>query len=127
MMSSVSAADALRELPFSDAVFPGRYQGWRVPGRGSWATVVRTCVAGSRPGCRSQGLLEPRPGAAERLREEVRAVQVLSTPYLVHTYSRFDRGSLAWFEMEMVDFAVRVVEDPDLCLARKVSSQDLTR
>jgi serine/threonine-protein kinase len=28
---------------------------------------------------------------------------VLATPYLVHTYSLFDRGAIAWFEMELVD------------------------
>jgi hypothetical protein len=41
-MSSVSGANALRELCFSDAVFRERYEGWCVVGRGSWATVVRT-------------------------------------------------------------------------------------
>ena len=33
---------ALYELCFSDAVFRERYSGWRVLGRGAWATVVRT-------------------------------------------------------------------------------------
>ena len=30
-------------------------------------------------------------------------MQALATPYLVHTYSLFDRGTIAWFEMEWVD------------------------
>jgi serine/threonine-protein kinase len=43
------------------------------------------------------------PELLQRVRDEVRAVQVLATPYLVHTYSLFDRGAIAWFEMELVD------------------------
>ncbi len=41
----------------------------------------------------------------ERVRQEVRAVQALATPYLVHTHSLFERGSVAWFEMELVEGA----------------------
>jgi serine/threonine protein kinase len=43
------------------------------------------------------------PERLQRVREEVRAVQALATPYLVHTYSLFDRGTIAWFEMEVVE------------------------
>ncbi len=40
--SAVVGDDALRELCFCDAVFRERYEGWKVLGRGPWATVVRT-------------------------------------------------------------------------------------
>jgi serine/threonine protein kinase len=43
------------------------------------------------------------PELLERLREEVRAAQAMASPYLVQTYSLFDRGTIAWFEMEVVE------------------------
>jgi serine/threonine protein kinase len=95
--------DALRVLCFSDAVFGGRYEGWQVLGRGSWATVVRTR---SRDACQDVALkilVNLDADLLRRVREEVRAVQALATPYLVHTYSLFDRGTIAWFEMEVVE------------------------
>ncbi|HSD28212.1 MAG TPA: serine/threonine-protein kinase [Vicinamibacteria bacterium] len=72
-------------------------------GRGSWSTVVRTRSRDAGRDVALKVLVNLDPELLERLREEVRAVQALATPYLVHTYSLFDRGAIAWFEMEVVD------------------------
>jgi serine/threonine-protein kinase len=95
--------DALRELCFADAVFKERYVGWQVLGRGSWATVVRTRSRDAGRDVALKVLVNLDPELVQRVREEVRAAQALATPYLVHTYSLFDRGTIAWFEMEVVD------------------------
>jgi serine/threonine protein kinase len=95
--------DALRELCFSDGVFRERYEGWQVLGRGSWATVVRTRSRDADEDVALKILVNLDPELLRRVREEVRAVQALATPYLVHTYSLFDRGTIAWFEMEVVE------------------------
>ena len=100
---SVSGDDALRELCFSDVVFSQRYDGWRVLGRGPWATVVRTRSRDLGQDIALKVFVNLDPELLERVRQEVRAVQALATPYLVHTYSLFDRGTIAWFEMELVD------------------------
>jgi len=94
--------DALRELCFSDAVFRERYEGWQVLGRGTWATVVRTRSRDVGHDVALKILVNLDPELLQRVRDEVRAVQALATPYLVHTYSLFDRGTIAWFEMEVV-------------------------
>ncbi len=99
----VSGDDALRELCFSDAVFRQRYEGWRVLGRGPWATVVRTRSRDLGQDIALKVFVNLDPELLERVRQEVRAVQALATPYLVHTYGLFDRGAIAWFEMEMVE------------------------
>jgi len=94
---------ALYELCFSDAVFRERYSGWRVLGRGAWATVVRTRSRDADRDVALKILVNLDPELLRRLREEVRAAQALATPYLVQTYSLFDRGTIAWFEMEVVE------------------------
>ncbi len=99
----VSGGDALAALCFADPVFRERYEGWEVLGRGSWATVVRTRSRDLGRELAVKVFLNLDPALLQRVREEVRAVQVLATPYLVHTYSLFDRGPIAWFEMELVD------------------------
>jgi serine/threonine protein kinase len=99
----VSGDDALQALCFADAVFRQRYQGWHVLGRGRWATVVRTHSRDLGQDIALKVFLNLDPESLERVRQEVRAVQALATPYLVHTYSPFDRGTIAWFEMEAVD------------------------
>ena len=99
----VSGDDALRDLCFSDAVFRQRYEGWRVLGRGPWATVIRTRSLDLGQDVALKVFVNLDPELLERVRHEVRAVQVLATPYLVHTYSLFDRETIAWFEMEVVD------------------------
>lgn len=101
--TGVSGDDALRTLCFADAVFRQRYEGWNVLGRKSWATVVRTRSRDLGHDIALKVLVNLDPELLQRVREEVRAVQVLATPYLVHTYSLFDRGTVAWFEMEVVD------------------------
>jgi serine/threonine protein kinase len=95
--------DALRELCFCDSVFRERYEGWKVLGRGPWATVVRTRSRDLGQDIAVKVFVNLDPELLERVREEVRAVQALATPYLVHTYSLFGRGSVAWFEMELVE------------------------
>jgi len=99
----VSSDDALRELCFSDAVFRQRYDGWQVLGRGPWATVVRTRSRDLGQDIALKVFVNLDPELLERVRQEVRAVQALATPYLVHSYSLFDRGTAAWFEMELVE------------------------
>ena len=100
---AVSGDDALRELCFCDAVFSERYEGWKVIGRGPWATVVRTRSRDLGHDIAVKVFVNLDSELLERIRQEVRAVQALATPYLVHTYSLFGRGSVAWFEMELVD------------------------
>jgi serine/threonine protein kinase len=94
---------ALRALCFSDMVFRERYDGWRVVGRGPWATVVRTRSRDMGRDIALKVFVNLDHELLERVREEVRAAQALATPYFVHTYSLFDRGRIAWFEMEVVD------------------------
>jgi serine/threonine-protein kinase len=100
---AVAGDDALRDLCFSDAVFRERYEGWKVLGRGPWATVVRTRSRDLGQDIAVKVFVNLDPELLERVREEVRAVQALPTPNLVHTYSLFGRGSVAWFEMELVE------------------------
>lgn len=95
--------DALRGLCFSDPVFRQRYDGWSVLGRGSFGTVVKVH---SRDVARDLALkifVNLDPESIERVRREVHASQRLATPYMVQTYSLFDRGAITWFEMEFVD------------------------
>lgn len=98
-----STEDALRALCFSDTVFRQRYDDWRILGRGSWATVVRTRSRDFGRDIALKVFVNLDPELLERVRAEVRTAQALATPYLVHTYSLFDRGIIAWFEMEVVD------------------------
>jgi serine/threonine protein kinase len=100
---STPGDDALRELCFCDAVFRERYEGWSVLGRGPWATVVRTRSRDLGHDIALKVFVNLDPELLARVRQEVRAVQVLSTPYVVHIHSLFDRGVLAWFEMELVE------------------------
>jgi eukaryotic-like serine/threonine-protein kinase len=95
--------DALRTLCFADALFRQRYEGWDVLGRGSWATVVRTHSRDLGHDIALKVFANLDSELLQRVREEVRAVQSLASPYLVHTYSLFDRGTVAWFEMEFVE------------------------
>ncbi len=99
----LSIGDALEELCFSDAVFAQRYEGWRVLGRGPWATVVKTRSRDLNQDIALKVFVNVDPELLDRVRHEVRAVMALATPYLVHTYSLFDRATIAWFEMELVE------------------------
>jgi serine/threonine protein kinase len=101
--SVASSDNALRQLCFSDAVFSDRYDGWRLIGRGPWATVVRTRSRDLGQDIALKVFVNLEPESVDRVRLEVRSVQALASPYLVHTYSLFDRGTIAWFEMEWVD------------------------
>ena len=100
---SEATADALRLLCFSDPVFAERYQGWSVLGRGSYATVVRTLSRDAGREIALKVFVNLEPEIVQRVREEVHAVQTLATPYVVQVYSLFDRGPIAWFEMELVE------------------------
>ena len=95
--------DALEALCFSDPLFRQRYSGWSVVGRGSYATVVKTRSTDARRDIALKIFVNLEPDVLDRVREEVRAAQSLASPYVVDTYSLFDRGTLAWFEMEWVD------------------------
>lgn len=90
-------------LCFSDPVFRQRYDDWRVLGRGRWASVVRARSRDLGHEIALKVFVNLDPELLERVRREVCAVLALSTPYLVHTYTLFDRGTIAWFEMELVD------------------------
>lgn len=95
--------DALQELCFSDPLFRQRYDGWSVVGRGSFATVVKTRSTDARRDIAVKVFVNLEPDVLDRVREEVRAAQSLASPYVVAIYSLFDRGTLAWFEMEWVE------------------------
>jgi len=99
----MAGGDALRSLCLADPVFRDRYDGWHVIGRGVRATVVRTRSRDLGHDIALKVFVNLERELLDRIREEVRAVQALATPYLVHTYSLFDRGPIAWFEMELVD------------------------
>ena len=95
--------DALEALCFSDPLFRQRYDGWSVVGRGSFATVVKSRSTDARRDIALKVFINLEADALDRVREEVRAAQSLASPYVVDIYSLFDRGTLAWFEMEWVD------------------------
>jgi eukaryotic-like serine/threonine-protein kinase len=98
-----ATADALQLLCFSDPVFAERYRGWSVLGRGSNATVVRTFGRDAGREIALKVFVNLEPHMVQRVREEVQAVQTLATPHVVQVYSLFDRGPIAWFEMELVE------------------------
>ena len=100
---SSAAPDALQLLCFSDPVFAERYHGWSVLGRGSHATVVRTVSRDAGREIALKVFVNLEAEMVQRVREEVHAVQTLATPYVVQIYSLFDRGPIAWFEMELVE------------------------
>ena len=95
--------DALQELCFSDPLFRQRYEGWSIVGRGSFATVVKTRSTDAQRDIAVKVFVNLEPDVLDRVREEVRAAQSLASPYVVDIYSLFDRGTLAWFEMEWID------------------------
>lgn len=95
--------DALQELCFRDTVFQQRYQGWTVLGRGPLATVVRTLSKDTARDIALKIFVNLQPEVVRRVQEEVRAAQSIASPYVVQTYSLFDRGPIAWFEMELVE------------------------
>jgi eukaryotic-like serine/threonine-protein kinase len=95
--------DALQRLCFSDAVFAERYRGWSVVGRGSYATVVRTFARDAGREIALKVFVNLAPEMVQRVRKEVQAVQTLATPHVVQIYSLFNRGAIAWFEMELVN------------------------
>jgi eukaryotic-like serine/threonine-protein kinase len=100
---SSETVDALRLLCFSDPVFAERYQGWSVLGRGSYATVVRTFARDAGREIALKVFVNLEPEMVQRVREEVQTVQTLATPFVVQIYSLFDRGPIAWFEMELIE------------------------
>jgi hypothetical protein len=71
-----------------------------VLGLGPWATVVRTRSRDLGHEIALKVFVDVDPELLERVRHEVRAVLALATPYLVRTYTLFNRGMIAWFEME---------------------------
>jgi len=99
----MAGEDALRELCFSDALFRDRYDGWCVLGHGSHATVVRTHSRDAGRDVALKIFVNLGPEVLDRVRQEVRASQPLSSSYVIDTHSLFDRGGLAWFEMELVN------------------------
>jgi len=95
--------DDVRAACLADPVFRQRYEGWELLGRGSHATVVRTFSRDAAHEVALKIFVDLEPGALARIREEVRAAQSVATPFLVQARSLFDRGQIAWFEMELVD------------------------
>jgi serine/threonine protein kinase len=84
-------------------LFRKRYTGWSVLGRGPWATVVKVRSVALGQDIALKVFVNLDPELLDRVRQEVRAVQALATPYIVRVYSLFDRDALAWFEMELVE------------------------
>jgi serine/threonine-protein kinase len=99
----VSADDPLRTFCYADPLFRKRYTGWSVLGRGPWATVVKVRSVALGQDIALKVFVNLDAELLDRVRQEVRAVQALATPYIVRVYSLFDREALAWFEMELVD------------------------
>lgn len=95
--------DPLQALCFADPVFHQRYEGWHVLGKGSRATVVRTWSRDLGQAIALKIFENLDLEILHQVQREVRAVQILATPYLAHTFSLFDRDAVAWFEMEFID------------------------
>lgn len=96
--------DALRNLCLAHPIFRERYEGWEEVGRGAFATVVRThCV--DRGETVAVKIFHHLGDEADqrRFRAEVANSQRIVSPFLVKTYSPFDRGGLRWIEMEFVE------------------------
>jgi serine/threonine protein kinase len=102
-VGEVAGGDALRNLCFNDTVFRVRYEGWEMLGRGLLGTVVKTYLRDARRYIAIKVFVNLDAATIDRVRKEVLAAQALSTPYLVRTCSMFDRGTIAWFEMELVE------------------------
>lgn len=98
-----SSPDEVRALCLADPVFRDRYDGWTVVDRGTYATVVRTFSRDAGREIALKVFIGLEPEMLRRIRDEVFAAQSLATPLLVQAYSLFDRGQVAWFEMELVD------------------------
>jgi serine/threonine protein kinase len=98
-----SSPDDVRAICLADSVFRDRYDGWTLLDRGSYATVVRTFSRDAGREIALKVFVDVDPETLRRVRDEVFAAQSLATPLLVQAYSLFDRGRVAWFEMELVD------------------------
>jgi eukaryotic-like serine/threonine-protein kinase len=96
-------SDSLQTHCLSDPLFRDRYEGWQVLGRGAFATVVRTRSRDTDRDIDLKIFVNLDFDLLERVRQEVSASQRLASPYVVHTYSLFSRGTIAWFEMELVE------------------------
>ncbi len=95
--------DDVRAICLADPVFRDRYDGWTVLDQGTCATVVRTFSRDAGREIALKLFVDVEPETLRRVRDEVFAAQSLATPLLVQAYSLFDRGRVAWFEMELVD------------------------
>ncbi len=100
-----ATADPLRRLCEADDLFRLRYEGWEELGHGTSATaaVVRTFQRDLAAFVALK--IAWRLSAAERrqMRAEAQALTCVQHPAVLRTYAFFDRGALAWLEMELVD------------------------
>jgi serine/threonine-protein kinase len=71
--------------------------------RGTYATVVRTFSRDAGREIALKVFVDVEPQTLRRVRDEALAAQSLATPLLVQVHSLFDRGRVAWFEMELID------------------------
>jgi eukaryotic-like serine/threonine-protein kinase len=95
--------DALHTLCLSDPVWAERYLGWTELGRGASAAVVRTFNRDSGGDVALKIFYGLAAEDRVRFEREVRGAQCLASQFIVRTFSAFERGSLAWIEMELVD------------------------
>lgn len=95
--------DALRMLCYADSVFAARYEGWDELGRGAHATVVRTYQRDAGVAVALKVWWRLADSDSRQLRAEAQALMRIVHPCVVRTFAVFDRGPLAWIELELID------------------------
>jgi len=107
--SGPGEGSALEALCTSDPVFAARYEGWSELGRGGWGYVVRTRLRGLGVAVAVKVLCHMGQDERRRLNAEAQALMSVVHPCVVRTFAVFERGPLAWIEMELVEG--RTLED----------------
>jgi serine/threonine-protein kinase len=99
------SSDPLRLLCEADGLFRQRYEGWHEVGRGTAAAVVRTHQRDAGLPVALKVVWRLSPGERRQMRTEAQALMSVQHPAVLRTYALFDRGTLAWLEMELVEGA----------------------
>lgn len=97
------AFDALRTLCCADPVFAARYDGWEELGRGACATVVRTHLRDAGVAVALKVWWRLAHSDRRQLRTEAQVLMRVVDACVVRTFAVFDRGPLAWLELELID------------------------
>ncbi len=93
---------ALQRLCRGDALFVERYDGWEEVGSGGFGTVIRTYCRDTDTEVALKILPRLDSEGRQQLRAEARTLARIVHSHVVRTYAGFDRGGVAWLEMEYV-------------------------